>query len=138
MILRAVVDTNVIVSGLGWPEPPGAILDAALDGQFVLVTSPQLLIELRRVLGYPKLSKIIGGGPQIADLVAATSVVVVPRRVFAVVSDESDNRVVEAAVEGNADYIVTGDDDLLVLDCFEGITVVRPAKFLAILRTQTT
>jgi predicted nucleic acid-binding protein len=59
----------------------------------VLVTSPPLLAELRRVLGYPKLARVIDGAQQLVDLVEASSVVVLPTRVLAVVSDESDNRV---------------------------------------------
>jgi putative PIN family toxin of toxin-antitoxin system len=128
---RAVLDTNVIVSGLGWGGAPAAILDAASDGRLVLVTSAPLLAELRRVLAYPKLARVIDGGAQLADLIAASSVVVVPSRVLAVISDESDNRVLEAAIEGAADYIVSGDADLLDLGSFEGIQIVRPAEFTA-------
>jgi predicted nucleic acid-binding protein len=53
---RAVLDTNVIVSGLGWPGPPITILDAASDGRIVLVRSPPLLADLRRAPAYPKLA----------------------------------------------------------------------------------
>jgi uncharacterized protein len=127
---RAVLDTNVIVSGLGWPGPPATILDSALDGQLVLLTSPPLLAELRRVLGYPKLAKVIKEAPQLADLVEASSTVVLPSRILGVISDESDNRVLEAAVEGAADYIVSGDDDLLGLRSFQRITIMTPAEFL--------
>lgn len=98
MTPRAVLDTNVVVSGLGWPGPPATILDAVSEGRIVLVTSPPLLAELRRVLGYPKLAKVIRGAAQLADLVAASGVVVEPSGVLAVVSDESDNRVLEAAI----------------------------------------
>ncbi len=126
MSLRAVLDTNVIVSGLGWRGAPAAVLDAALHGQVTLVTSPPLLAELRRVLSYPKLARVIEGGGKLADLVEASSVVVLPSRAFAVVGDESDNRVLEAAVEGAADYIVSGDEDLLGLGSFQGIAVHTP------------
>jgi uncharacterized protein len=127
---RAVLDTNVIVSGLGWPGPSAIILDAANDGRLVLVTSDTLLAELRRVLAYPKLAKVIRDAVQLADLVAGSSVVVTPSRVLAVVRDESDNRILEAAVEGAADYIVSGDADLLVLGSFEGVPIVAPAEFV--------
>lgn len=73
MTPRAVLDTNVLVSGLGWPGPPATILDAASDGRLVLVTSAPLLAELRRVLAYPKLAKVIHGAAQLADLIAANS-----------------------------------------------------------------
>ena len=53
MTPRVVLDSNVIVSGLGWLGSPAKILDAALDGRLVLVISPPLLAELRRVLAYP-------------------------------------------------------------------------------------
>lgn len=129
MTLRIVLDTNAIVSGFGWSGPPAAILDAALDGRLVLVTSPPLLAELRRVLGYPKLAKIIGDAQQLADLLEASSVVVLPTRVLAVVRDETDNRVLEAAAEG-ADYIVSGDDDLLSLNSFQDIPIMSPGEFV--------
>ncbi len=127
---RVVLDSNVVVSGLGWSGAPSKILDAALAGQLVLLTSPPLLAELRRILGYPKLAKVFGEAQQLVDLIEASSVVVLPTRTLAVVGDESDNRVLEAAVEGAADYIVSGDDDLLELGSFQGIPIVTPAALL--------
>jgi uncharacterized protein len=126
---RVVLDSNVIVSGFGWSGPPARILDAVLDGRLVLVTSPSLLGELRRVLGYPKLAKVIEGAQELVDLCEQSSVVVVPTRVLAVVEDETDNRVLEAAAEGHADCVVSGDDHLLGLGSFEGIPIMRPAEF---------
>jgi putative PIN family toxin of toxin-antitoxin system len=84
----------------------------------VLVTSAPLLAELRRVLTYPRIAKVIHGAVQLADLIAASSVVVTPGLVIATISDESDNLVLEAAVEGAADYIVSGDTDLLDIGSF--------------------
>jgi uncharacterized protein len=128
---RVVLDTNVIVSGLGWRGAPAAILDAVSDDRLVLVTSAPLLAELRRVLEYPRLAKVIQGGAQLADLVAASGVVVSPSRVLTVVRDDDDNRVLEAAIEGAADYIVSGDTDLLDLGSFQGIPIITPGEFAA-------
>jgi len=128
---RVVLDTNVIVSGLGWRGAPAAILDAVSEDRLVLVTSAPLLAELRRVLEYPRLAKVIKGGAQLADLVAASGVVVAPNRVLTVVNDEDDNRVLEAAVEGATDYIVSGDTDLLDLGSFQGIPIIAPGEFAA-------
>lgn len=130
MTPRAVLDTNVIVSGLGWHGPPTTIIDAALDGRLVLVTSPPLLAELRRVLRYPKLAKVIHDAEQLVDLLQDSSLVVMPSRVFALVDDETDNRILEAAVEGNAHYIVSGDRHLLDLDTVEGIPLLTPTSFI--------
>lgn len=67
-MIRAVLDTNTIVSGLGWGGPPGAVLDAGRVGQFEIVTSPALLDELRRRLGYPKLQDVIGDADELIEL----------------------------------------------------------------------
>lgn len=131
MTPRVVLDSNVIVSGLGWSGPPARIVAAALDGRLELLTSQALLTELRRVLAYPKLAKVIDEAEQLADLVEASSVVVHPVGVLEVVDDESDNRVLEAAVEGAAEYIVSGDDHLLELGSFQGIPIMTPGQFVA-------
>jgi predicted nucleic acid-binding protein len=62
------------------------------------------------------------------------SILVEPSLELSVVhADPTDNRVLEAAVEGQADYIVTGDGDLLELGAFEGTRIVTPRDFVAIL-----
>jgi putative PIN family toxin of toxin-antitoxin system len=127
---RVVLDTNVLVSGLGWSGPPAVILDAVRDGRVVLITSAPLLDELRRVLAYPKLAKVINDAARLADIIEASSVVVEPDRVLAIVDDESDNRVLEAAVTASAGYIVSGDADLLDLGSFDGISIVMAAEFV--------
>lgn len=96
----------------------------------MLITSAPLLDELRRVLAYPKLAKVVSDAARIADIIAASSVLVEPDRVLAVVNDESDNRVLEAAAAASADYIVSGDTDLLDLGSFEGIPIVMAAQFV--------
>jgi putative PIN family toxin of toxin-antitoxin system len=128
---RAVLDSNVIVSGLGWSGAPARVIEAVLAGELVLVTSSPLLAELRRVLAYPKLANAIPDGARLADLVEMSSVVVEPLSVFAVVEDESDNRVLEAAVAARADYIVSGDGHLLTLGIFQGIPILTPAEFVS-------
>jgi len=124
---RVVLDTNVICSGLGWSGPSARILGAVLDGRLVLITSPALLSELRRVLAYPKLATAIRDRETLADLIEATAIVSAPERTIFAVSDEPDNRVLEAAVQGAADYIVSGDRHLLALGVFEGIPILTPA-----------
>lgn len=130
MTRSAVLDSNVIVSGLGWLGAPARIMEAVLAGELVLVTSAPLLAELCRVLAYPKLAKAIPDGSVLADLVEMSSVVVEPLSTLAVVEDESDNRVLEAAVTASVDYIVSGDGHLLTLASFQGIPVLTPAEFV--------
>lgn len=137
---RAVLDTNTIVSGIGWGGPPGAVLDAALAGHFEIVTSPALLDELRRVLSYPKLQAVIGDGDELIELIellALAAIVVTPTEAVEIIRDPDDNRLIEAAQAGQADIIVTGDQDLLTLMHIEQISILTPREFLETLNTGT-
>lgn len=118
-------------SGLGWP--PRAVIDAALDARFEMVTSLPLLHELRRVLSYPKLAAVLDDGERVVALLAAISHIARPAATMDLARDPDDNRVLEAALAGGAEAIVTGDDDLLVLKSVAGVAIIRPAQFLAML-----
>jgi putative PIN family toxin of toxin-antitoxin system len=133
--LRAVVDTNVLVSGLGWAGPPATVVDAALSGSIQLVTTQPLLEELRRVLEYPRLSTVLRTtgltAAEIVALVADASVVVVPIRPVTRARDADDNRVLEAAVTGRAEVIISGDVDLQSLHDYEGLPILSASEFVA-------
>jgi uncharacterized protein len=129
-VIRAVLDTNTIVSGLGWGGAPGAVLDAALAGRFDIVTSAPLLEELRRVLAYPKLEAVIGEVDDLVELFALTAIVVEPTETVDLVRDSDDNRLIEAARTGGADVIVTGDQDLLSLESVGQISIMPVREFL--------
>ena len=129
-MIAVVVDTNTLVSGLGWSGPPSVIVDALLAGGLVLVSSPPLLDELERVLPYPKLAHVFDDPVGVTALVRSVADVVEPTSTLAAVADEPDNRVLEAAVEAGVDAVVTGDAGLLALVEFQGIPVMSAAKFL--------
>ncbi|MDP2674454.1 MAG: putative toxin-antitoxin system toxin component, PIN family [Dehalococcoidia bacterium] len=137
--MRAVLDTNVIVSAILSPgSSPDSILRASRRGALDLVTSAPLLHELEDVLGRPRIAKRLGWtAEERASFIAAFSdfaVIVAPKERFQVVrADPADNRVLEAAVAGSADYAVSGDHHLLDLGSYEGIPIVTPARFAAIL-----
>lgn len=131
-MIWAVLDTNVLVSGFGWEGTPSKIIDHALDGRFMLVTSPALLEELERVLQYPKIQGVFGDPFAVVLLVRAISTIVEPSEHLHLLDDESDNRLLEAALEGHADYVVTGDK-LVNASYQDGFRVVTPKEFLDVL-----
>ena len=103
-----------------------------------LVTSAPLLRELDDVLGRPRIAECLGWRPEErASFIAALTdfaVIVAPKEKLQVVkADPTDNRVLEAAVAGGADYAVSGDRHLRELGSYEGIPIVTPARFAAIL-----
>jgi putative PIN family toxin of toxin-antitoxin system len=136
-VIRAVLDTNTIVSGIGWGDPPGAVLDAGLAGRFEIVTTPALLDELRRVLAYPKLQAVIGDAEELIELLALAAIVVTPTETVELVRDPDDDRLIEAALAAHADVIVTGDQDLLTLERVDQTRILTPREFLATLQPET-
>jgi putative PIN family toxin of toxin-antitoxin system len=96
----------------------------------MLVTSDPLLGELRRVLAYPRLAGTIGEPGELVRLLSEVAVVVEPE-VTVIEHDPTDNRVLEAAVAAQADYIVSGDTDLPEIASFEGVRIVSPREFIA-------
>lgn len=138
-MIRAVLDANVIVSAvLTEGGVSKQILKALYDERFVLVISEAILTEWDRVLRYPKVRKLHGlKEKQIAAFLDDLSHLAIPTagefRLPETTRDASDDRYLECAIEGNASVIVTGDQDLLVLGQFEGVEIVSPKAFLAVL-----
>ncbi len=140
--MKVVLDTNVFISAfLSADSPPDRIVRAWRRGDFELITSAPLLYELTTVLARPHIATRLGWTPEeraftIAALREAATTVLPTKTIDAIPSDPSDNRILEAAVTAQADYIVSGDQDLLNLQEFQGIQIVTPARFLAILAAQ--
>ena len=138
-MIRAVVDVNVLVSALINPSgTPAQVLDLWREEAFLLVTSDAILGEFQRVALSPKLGPAWGlTRPRVAALVAGLRklAIVTPGGSPAprIARDPEDDKVVACAVEGGADYIVTGDADLLAIGSHQGIEITTPAAFVAAL-----
>lgn len=132
--MRVVLDTNVVVSAvLLAGSVPRQAFDKALAEGTVLVSAP-VVLELADVLGRERLNKYLLEEERMRFLVALlkeTELVEVTETVTEC-RDAKDNKFLELAVSGKADYIVSGDQDLLVLTPFRGITVLTPAQFLSV------
>lgn len=129
--MRAVLDTNVIVSALIFPGgPPETVYRSALEGRIQHITSRPLLIELGRVL-VAKFGWERDRAEQAVAQVARVSEVAAPAEtVHEIAEDPADDRVLEAAEAGGADVIVSGDRHLLKLGTWRSIEIERPAQFL--------
>lgn len=134
--MRAVADTNVVVSGLLWHGPPRQVLDAARNGVVNLFTSAELLAELEEVLSRERFrERLRRAAVQPADLVtgfAALAAVVRPATITPVVlRDPDDDAVIACAVAASAEVIGSGDGDLVALKRYEGIDFLNASEFLA-------
>ena len=139
-MIKAVLDTNVVVSGLLWNGPPRKILEAADEERIFLFTSRALLEELAYVLQRPKFktSLALRGLDFRGALAQAVQLtrLMVPRTFSetVVAQDPSDDKVLECAVSAAADAIVTGDEHLLILRRFRDIPILPPDSFLRLLK----
>ena len=129
--MRAVFDTNVLISAFVFPGgAPESAYRAALTGKISLVTSPALLAELGRVL-----TDKFGWEDRMVEAaisqVSRIGTVVRPRSDLSVIDqDPDDDRVLEAARDGSANVIVSGDRHLLRLGVWQDIRIVRVAEVL--------
>jgi len=131
--VRLVLDTNVVVSAVIWGGTPLKLLQAAVEGDVELYTSPALLAELRGVFGREHLasrlaqqrSSVDQALAQYGDLAIIVSPLLTPR---AVPADADDDHVVAAALAAHADLVVSGDRDLLSIGSYEGIAIVSAAE----------
>ena len=131
--MRVVFDTNVLVSYLLTDRPPIAtLIDVHVAREDIVpVTAAELLAELDRVLRYPRLQRYILEEERtrfVALLMALSKVVELPDTIPQICRDPEDGRVIACAVVGDADVIVSGDDDLLVLDRVGEVAVLSPAE----------
>ena len=138
-MIRAVLDANVFVSAIISPVGiPAQVLKASRDEQFHLVLSQEILREVGRVLRYPKIAKRHRWSERrlqvfVEDLSHLAILTPGVERLSVIKDDLSDNRYLECAVEGEADYIVSGDEHLLSLGNFQGIEILKPRAFLEVL-----
>lgn len=133
------LDTNVIVSGtIGNSGSPFIILEAWRKGRFILITSQTLIDEVERVFRYPRIQKKYHiTEKQVTNVIKnlINYSIATPRNIklSVITKDPPDNEVLIAALEGEADYIVTGDADLLELKSYKGIKIVLPSEFVELL-----
>lgn len=134
-MIRAVVDTNVVVSALLAPRgAPALVMRAWMDGEFELVVSPHLLDELRRVLRYPKLRRRITteqADTLLGLLWASGEHHDDPTTPPPVASPDPDDDFLVALAAAASAHLVSGDTDLLGLA--PRIPVHDPAAFLDLL-----
>lgn len=132
--MKVVLDTNTVVSAIAWEGLPRQILLALREGRHTFVTSAALLAELTSVLQYPKLKALAAHPflPIVLEWFFRPEHVVTPdERLSVINADPADNIVLEAAVAGKADVIVSGDRHLLDLREFQNIKILTAREFVA-------
>lgn len=129
-MIRVVLDTNVYISALMFGGLPGLLLDLALVQSFLVLISPALLEELDEKLRV-KFGITSEDMAIVHTRLETFTEIVRPTISLQVVEDDpDDDRVLECAIQGRADFIVTGDRHLLKLSTYKGIPILTVRQFL--------
>jgi len=136
-VLKAVLDTNVLVSSLLVNAGlPAQVVDAWRQEQYILVTSPGLIAEVRATLNYPRLRrKYALTEKDVEGLISLLEhdALLVPGQAQvsgAIPADPADEMVLACAVDAEADVIVSGDLHLLALGDYQGIPILTARAFM--------
>ena len=139
--MRVVVDTNVLISGLiSGSGPPAGLVDLWVEGAIQVAVSPLIISEYFGVFLRPKFEATgsVGARQQVLErlIVLPNTLVIVPEtRVACISEDPSDDRFLECAKVARADLIVSGDEHLMALSLFQGISIVNPRRFIELMNS---
>lgn len=133
--MRAILDTNILVAALFWHGRPHQLLERVRDGSLSLITSPILFAELEEVLGRSKFDSVLlrsrtSREKSLDEVRRLAELLDPPPLPEPICRDPDDDHVLAVAIAAQADFIVTGDTDLLVLNAVQGIPILTPAQAL--------
>ena len=129
---KIVIDTNVFISGILFGGKPRNVIQSVVEGRANLYISTEILDEIEAVLLRPKfkLSKTVVRNI-LHEIEEISSIVEISNRLKVVKSDKADDKFIECAVAGKANFIVSGDIDLLSIAKYKKIEIISPNEFLS-------
>jgi len=134
--MRLVLDTNVLISGTFWSGASYKIMQLIDEGKFELVLSKEILTEYDKIVHSNEILEKIETLQQLAIAAAVRKILlkaklVAPKLKLDVLkADPDDNKILEAAIEGQASFIISNDKHLTGLRTYNGIKIVTPEEFL--------
>ncbi len=135
--LRLVLDTSILISAFFWEGNEAELLRTIEQGKARLYLSKEILDELAEVVARPKFRQAImiakTSPEQILEKILSLSELVVPTIHITVCRDIKDNKFLECAETANADYIVSGDEDLLTLKEYNNIKILKTLEMLKLI-----
>ncbi|MGD0728730.1 MAG: putative toxin-antitoxin system toxin component, PIN family [Candidatus Micrarchaeaceae archaeon] len=133
---KIVLDTNILISALGWEGNLSKILDKVVDGELEFFISYDQFNEFLRVINYPRLKFSEEQKARFEALISNLATFVKTQDILDVIKDDpSDNMILECALVANADYIVSGDlKHVLPIKKLGRIKIVTAKEFLKLLK----
>ena len=132
--MKIVIDSNVFISSFFYGGNPRKVFDRVTNGLDDLYISDEILIEIASVMSRPKFDVTKQKIEEYIKIIEYFSLKIIPQKIIeTIVRDKADHIIIQCAYESNAKFIVTGDNDLLVLKEYENIQIVNPKQYLDII-----
>jgi putative PIN family toxin of toxin-antitoxin system len=131
---RVVIDTNVFISGLNFAGKPSEILELFIKWNIEVFISPFILSEIERILK-ERFEWSEGNIHRVLNRIKRQTILVNPKlKVTVIKENHDDNRILECAIEGTVQYLISGDrKHLLPLKEYQGTKIISPSDFLKLL-----
>jgi putative PIN family toxin of toxin-antitoxin system len=129
--MKVVLDSNIFVSSFFWQGNPRRIFDRITSGLDELYITDEILKEISAVMSSEKFNTAKNEIEEYIAIIESYSIKVFPKNIIEGVSrDKNDDKILQCGLEGDVDFIVTGDNDLLVIREYENIKIIKPKEYL--------
>jgi uncharacterized protein len=137
-MISAVLDSNIFISALLFNGNQRIIINHAIEGDFKINISHEIISEIDFVLKRPKFKLTLNQITLFLNEINSLTEMCYPSvKIINSCRDSKDHIILECAIESKSDYIVTGDNDLLVLKNFKTVSIVNSDTFLSIIGDKT-
>jgi putative PIN family toxin of toxin-antitoxin system len=129
--MKIVLDSNIFVSSFYWAGNPRKVFDRVTNGLDELYITDEILKEIISVMSEKKFDTSIDEIREYVKIIESYSIKLSPKDIPEKISrDEDDNKILQCGFDGNVDFIITGDNDLLILKEHGSIKIVNPKAYL--------
>jgi putative PIN family toxin of toxin-antitoxin system len=129
--MKIVLDTNIFFSSFYWAGNPRKVFDRVTKGLDELFITDEILDEIVSVMNKKKYYKVsVNDINEYVKIIESYSIKLSSNNILEISRDSDDNKILQCAIDGNCDFIITGDDDLLVLEEYNNIKIIKPKDYL--------
>ncbi|MCL2293836.1 MAG: putative toxin-antitoxin system toxin component, PIN family [Spirochaetes bacterium] len=131
--MKIVIDSNIFVSSFFWKGNPRKVFDRVIDGFDELYITDDILEEIKSVMSRKKFDLEKNEIDDYLKIIENFSRKITHNDTIENISrDLDDNKILKCGLEANVDFIITGDNDLLILEYYKAIKIVNPKEYLEI------
>jgi uncharacterized protein len=131
--MKIVIDTNIFVSSFFWGRYPREVYERIINGFDELYITDEIIMEIKSVMNSSKFNLNSIEIEDYIKIIEKYSKKIVSKNILKPISrDKNDDKILQCGLDGNVDYIVTGDKDLLILREYKAIKIKKPKDYLEI------